>query len=224
MLKKIVICVLLFLCIAIVGCQDNSLEAKSKKTKIETSLPAGLEISVEGLPEIDSISAQSEAYKQWFSSIESAVLYLDGTTQKISPTDERLLRLINFIAQSINERSHKYMTGLVEADEIALWYTYEPMLEINLIEDGSQAISDQKLLIWGNSFLAIKNPMGYEWCEHPIAGRYWPYASFFSPNSELGSSNDQLYLEESGRKPWLDLLVYVGFVEDRLTIKSQTPN
>lgn len=174
--------------------------------------PVGLNMFIEGVPPIESISPESDVYLKYFTQVESATLYSDGTKQEIAPNDERLLRLLNFMAKSIDERSHDDMVGLVEDEEIERWYTYEPMLEINLIEGKPDAISDQKLLIFGNSFLAFKN-VGCEFCEHTIAGRYWPYWGVLRASSHTGTIKNQMFAEKIGVTPWLDLLVYVGLAE-----------
>lgn len=182
------------------------------------STPAGINYPMEGVPDIGAFSGEKyEDYRCHFAKIKSVTLYTDGTGQSISPTDERVFRLLNFIAYSLSENSYSYMTGLVMEDEISCWYDFPTMLEVEFQETDvkieNRIIFDQRILISGNSYLQVLNPEGYAWVGGQVAERKWPYMSHFRQTDETGSREDQENFETSGVKPWIDLLAYAGLTQ-----------
>jgi len=203
---KIFLTILLLICL--IGCNsDVALNAENLNA-------TGSNYMSEMLPQISSFSGEKyENFELHFAEIESVTLYAEEGIKTISPTDERVIRLLNFIAYSMNEQTHAYITSLIENEEIALWHEYKPRLEINFKRTGMSdgVLSDQKILIWGNSFLSFQDPTNYKEYESPVAERYWPYLSLYHPTEKLGSKEDQLFPEKSGVEPWIDLLAYASF-------------
>lgn len=180
--------------------------------------PVGLNYPMDGVPEIGSFTGEMyEDYRCHFAKIKSVTLYIDGTAQSISPTDERVIRLLNFIAYSLSESSYSYTTGLVIEEEINEWYNFPTLLEVEFEdeapEETGQIIYDQKILISGNSYLQLLSPEGYAWAGEPVAEQKWPYMALFKQADETGSREQQMEFETSGVKPWIDLLAYAGLTE-----------
>lgn len=187
-MKKMRILVALFIvsiCFCLVACQRDT---------TEEALPNGLFLAVEDIPSIGSFSGRAyDECAEYFPTVDSVTLYLNGSVQSLSVTDERVIRLLNFIGNSLAELSYTYTTGLVEADEIERWYEKDAMLEI--VFQATQPGDAQKLLVSGNSCLKILDPEAYAWADGAVAEQNWPYMQMVDP---YGGTETQ----------WIDLLMY----------------
>lgn len=175
----------------------------------------GLNAAVADLPELQSFSDHAyEHYEYQFAPVDHALLFHDGTVEEIAPDDPRLFRLLNFIANSKDEGTNWLRQGYVEEVEVEKRCENNPYMEIcfqcpDVPED--TVLGDvPKILIVGAAFLVYQNDGHIE--EH------WPYMELYSDLMEQGVVTDEQFsaefdLDNSG-KPWLDLLVYAGFLPE----------
>lgn len=179
-----------------------------KKTE---ELPAGLHLVVEGLPEIESFSGREyEPAFDSYTKVTGAVLYRSGEKTPLEPTDERVIRLMNFIDYSRKEFNSYVLQGTVDENTIDAWYCFDNMLEITL-ETPETSFYAGVVLVSGNSYLTLLKRKGETGGR--VAGRYYPYMSLFRETKKTSGWPDQFSCETSGTMPWIDLLQYAGIIE-----------
>lgn len=175
----------------------------------------GLNAAVADLPELQSFSDHAyEHYEYQFAPVDQALLFHDGTVEEIAPDDPRLFRLLNFIAASESENSNWLRQGYVEKTEIEQRCENSSYMEVYFqspdVPEDTVLGDVPKILIVGAAFLVYQNDGHIE--EH------WPYMELYSDLMEQGVVTDEQFsaefdLDNSG-KPWLDLLVYAGFLPE----------
>ena len=106
--------------------------------------------------------------------VESAILYQNGTQHEISPDDPRLIFVINFLAYSGTTRQDSYTQGTIDEEKVARYYSSEvPMLEITFTVDPNNTDYGlrrvPKILVGGDSFLYMNSA-------DSRAVVVWPYA------------------------------------------------
>lgn len=147
-----------------------------------------------------------DCYTEYFSPVEGAVLYANGTTQQIASDDPRLIRVLNFIAYSQMYEPGAWTKGCVGEETINKCYASTmATLEINFAVDTENPTQGHKgwewIIVCGSTFLEPM-PDGHTY-EGRNAVVHWPYSEL----APEGTKNDMEWEEE----PWLNILTYCGF-------------
>ena len=169
-----------------------------------------------GVPPIDTFSSNKyEPYKYQFSSVDKAVLKLNGAEHPISADDPRLIRLLNAIAYSMSEMSDQLLHHYIEGEELQQCLSIDaPMLEITFRNDGTgSGLKDVPcIIVCEGSYLKFiadeDKPTGVT---APLAEMRFPFAeivakAIYEQQAELSIS------EEWGAKSFIDLIEYAGFI------------
>lgn len=169
-----------------------------------------------GVPPIDTFSSiEYESYKYQFSSVDKAVLKLNGAEHPISADDPRLIRLLNAIAYSMSEMSDQLLHHYIEGEELQQCLSIDaPMLEITFRNDGTgSGLKDvPRIVICKGSYLKFiadkDKPTGIT---DSLAEMRFPFGELETKESsalQVESSTPGEWGEES----WLDLVEYAGFI------------
>ena len=168
-----------------------------------------------GVPPIDTFSSiEYESYKYQFSSVDKAVLKLNGAEHPISADDPRLIRLLNVIAYSFSEMSDCLLQHYIEGEELKQCLSADaPMLEITFLNDGTgSGLEDvPRIVICKGSYLKFiadkDKPTGIT---DSLAEMRFPFAAMaekviYEQHAELSVSG------EWGAETFIDLIEYAGF-------------
>lgn len=176
----------------------------------------GLNAAVADLPELQSFSDHAyEHYEYQFAPVDHALLFHDGTVEEIAPDDPRLFRLLNFIAASESENSNWLRQGYVEKAEIEQRCENSSYMEVYFQSPdvpGDTVLGDvPEIWILGAAVMIDQNDIGR-------VEEHWPYMELYYDLVDQGIVTDEQFSIElssnySG-KPWLDLLVYAGFLSE----------
>lgn len=158
---------------------------------------------------LSQLNISDDLYAQYFSPVESAVLYVDGVPQQISANDSRLLCVLNFLAYAAETKQFSRTQGVVKEEQIERYFSSNAtMLEVTftaVTENSSRFRNTPKILVSGDTFLLFMNPETY-YTQEPCAERHWPYQNL-APDGARKSS-DAL---DWGGEYWLDILKHCGF-------------
>lgn len=151
-------------------------------------------------------------YERCFAPVESALLYVDGTTQEIAADDPRLIRVLNFLAYAAETMQYSQTQGYLYEERISQYYSSDAtMLEVTFAVDSESDHSihrdTPKILICGDTYLLfVDSETMKDGIEEVHAERHWPYAQL-APNGARQSIADLSW----GEDYWLDILAYCGY-------------
>ena len=183
----------------LLGCESRS------------NAPAGLREPVDGLPSIETFSGTKlEDYTYQFVAVERAVYSHDGTEEEISSGDQRLLRLLNFIAYSENNSFSWWRQGYIQDAEINRKYGNSPRLIVYFQSNRNtqKPLQDSyKIVVSRSAVLFYRDDSYIEEC--------WPYLDLYHQLVVTGSITGAQFNAEISEgqegEPWLDLLGFSGF-------------
>lgn len=206
--------------VLITGCcmQPESIPAEANISSTEEiQLPDGLYFPLEKLPKIESFSDNHyDSVANVLPEIIGAQYYSNGAVKALPNNDNRIYRLLNFIAASIEDGTAGTEYRYIPENEILSWYDdTSPMLEITFdVPKGESLVGlsrTSKMLIRQNSLLQVIDT-NYTNGE-VIANQFWPYISLWDDQTKP-YSYEYLYTPEDGMQVWIDLLEYAGFYSD----------
>ena len=160
---------------------------------------------------LKKLDIPEDGYSQWFSPVESAVLYVNGTQQQIAADDPRLIRLLDFLAYSADSRMGTLTQGVFSQSEMDQYdFQNAPVLEVTFAADAADKTgyrNSPRILVSGDTYFLYMNPETYgggglELC----AERHWPYSKLAPEGAERSDYDLSL-----GGDYWLDILKYCGF-------------
>jgi len=174
------------------------------------------EPTISGLPYIETFSGEEyEKYKCHFSPVESAVFCCNGTQVQIPADDERLVRLLNFLAYSEEHKLSVWLQGYLNKQQISEYVgSNAPVLKVNFAcEDTNRtALKDTpQIVICGDSYILINSNGGQNDEKSTRAELYWPYGELAASMSSKGLFSDILVYGNWGNNCWLNILEYAGF-------------
>lgn len=160
---------------------------------------------------LKKLDIPKDGYSQWFSPVESAVLYVNGTQQQIATDDPRLIRVLNFLAYSADSMLGFQTQGVVFQSEIEEYdFSGVPRLEVTFVAEAADKAGfrySPRILICGDTYFLYMNPETYASGDLELcAERHWPYSKL-APEGAKRSDYDL----SLGGDYWLDILKYCGF-------------
>ena len=160
---------------------------------------------------LKKLDIPEDGYSQWFSPVESAVLYVNGTQQQIVSDDPRLIRLLDFLAYSADSRMGTLTQSVFSQSEMDQYdFRNAPVLEVTFAADTADKTgyrNSPRILVSGDTYFLYMNPETYGGGGlEPCAERHWPYSKLAPEGAERSDYDLSL-----GGDYWLDILKYCGF-------------
>lgn len=95
---------------------------------IGTTVCINSEISTTEIVEHTTVELEipeTESYSQDFPTIRKAILYRNSTPEELEPIDVRLIKMVNYIMCSVQQKSYGYVTGVLSSYDIDNYYKPE---------------------------------------------------------------------------------------------------
>ncbi len=70
----------------------------------------------------ESDTITTESYEQEFPTIKKAVLYRNSVSEALEPTDDRLVKTVDYIMYSIQKKNYGYVTGVLSSSDVEDFY------------------------------------------------------------------------------------------------------
>lgn len=110
---------------------------------IDTTVCVNSEISTVEIVESTTIEldvAETESYSQDFPTITKAILYRNSIPEELKPTDVRLIKTVNYIMCSVQQKSYGYVTGVLPSSDIDNYHKNEKGVYLLLELDSHNSV------------------------------------------------------------------------------------
>lgn len=176
------------------------------------------------LPDINTFSDEEiEQNPYMFPQVVSAEFVHDGIHETISPSDPRLIRLLNALSYSYDEGFTAWRQGHVTGDEFVTFISSgHPMLDIHFCPDSSTEYENEfsrtpRVIVSANRYLLLVDPLQSSWMsdDEVYANEHFPFVDILVNHYE--NLSDEEFGEilgdiDWGNNKWIDILAYAGFI------------